>query len=473
MTPLSLTDQLFLLLEKRQQPMQIGALLLFDYPEGYDYDAEYATELFESLRAYNHPTDPYHLRLQWRGGRYYWTEDREFDLEHHVRHSALPKPGRIRELLTHVSTEHSNLLDRERPLWECDFIEGIEGKRFALYMKVHHSVTDGMSAIRSLTRFLTEDENLRGAPPPWAMPDQPRIKRYKRFDNKLQQLDFMVSDLMKKLQIVPHVYKNLRANYQPDAEGLHGLALQAPQSILNKRITGSRRYAAQSYDLERIKAIGEPYGATINDVVLAVCGSALRKYLISQNALPNESLIAAVPVSMREQGTEGGGNQLALLQASLGTHLSDPELRLLSVKKSVLDAKDRIQKMSKEEYLLYLVLTMSPGALHLVTGIRPNWLPCNVLISNVPGPQQQLYWNGAPLQGMYPISMPLDRVALNITLMSYNGRIDFGLTACRRSMPSMQRLIDYIEDGIVELEDLSQNRQPNKNHRYREASVMD
>ena len=128
--------------------------------------------------------------------------------------------------------------------------------------------------------------------------------------------------------------------------------------------------------------------------------------------------------------------------------------------------------LPRDEYALYMAVTLTPGVMHLVTGLWSDWLPCNVFISNVPGPETQLYWNGAPLQGIYPISMPLDRAALNITLMSYKGRLDFGLTACRRSMPSMQRLLDCIEDGIRELEDVIHYEVPNKNARYGEASIF-
>lgn len=462
MLPLSLTDQLFLLLEKRQQPMHVGALLLFNYPE--DYTSNYSTELFESLRAYKQPTDPYNLKLKFQRGRYFWAEDHEFDMEHHVRHSSLPKPGRIRELLTYVSAEHSNLMHRERPLWECHFIEGIEGNRFALYLKVHHAVTDGMSGIRSLTRFLTDNGALRGAPPVWAMEDQPRVKSFRKHQTRWQRYQAMATDAKQKLVSIPETLRHIKNELSASQSGDNSLfALKAPQTILNSRITGSRRYAAQSYDLARFKQIASAFDATLNDVVLAVCGSALRKYLISLNALPNEPLIAMVPVSMRRDSSEGG-NQIAMLQASLGTDVSDPEIRMQAIKVSINAAKKRIQQMSKEEYMLYMSIALAPGAVHLATGLRPDWLPCNVLISNVPGPQQPMYWNGAELQGLYPISVPLDRVALNITLMSYNGQIDFGLTACRRSMPSMQRLLNYIEEGVNELERVIDPKIPKKTH---------
>ncbi|MCG8614414.1 MAG: WS/DGAT domain-containing protein, partial [Pseudomonadales bacterium] len=226
---------------------------------------------------------------------------------------------------------------------------------------------------------------------------------------------------------------------------------QAPQCLLNQKITGSRRFAAQSYSMDRIKAIGKVFGATLNDVVLTICGGALREYLISQRALPNDPLIAMVPMSLRSDDSESG-NQIAMILANLGTHIADPANRLELVKESVIDAKKTYSQFTPEEAVNYTALTMAPAGLNLLTGLAPKWQAFNVIISNVPGPQKPLYFNGARMEGMYPVSIPLDRVALNITLLSYVDQLEFGLTACRRTLPSMQRMLDYIEESILSLE---------------------
>ena len=230
-------------------------------------------------------------------------------------------------------------------------------------------------------------------------------------------------------------------------------AFEAPPSILNERITGSRRFAAQSYPLERFKAIAKKADATLNDVVMAVCGSALRNYLLSLNALPVKPLIAMVPMSMRKDDSDSG-NQIAMILATLGTHLSDPSERLYSIKRSVKESKDRYKDMSLEEAINYTALTLAPAGLNMLTGLSSRLQAFNVVISNVPGPKKPLYWNGARVEGMYPVSIPLDRIALNITLVSYVDSLEFGFTACRRTLPSMQRLLDYVELGISELEDV-------------------
>jgi diacylglycerol O-acyltransferase len=450
MKALSPIDQLFLLMEKRQQPMHVGGLMLFDFPE--NAGPKYITELAEHLREFKLPQAPFDKRLVTKMGQYYWEDDHHFDLEHHFRHEALPKPGRIRELLTRVSAEHSHLMDRKRPLWECHLIEGIRGRRFALYTKTHHAMIDGVSGMRMLIRALSTDPLERDKPPYWAMPPKQRKRSPVAGHPIMNNLAHLVSNTGKQLRSMPAVAyelaKSIRNNrHDPDAVSI----FQAPQCLLNQTITGSRRFAAQSYAIGRIKRIAKIFDATVNDVVLAICGSALRDYLISQHALPDRPLIAMVPMSIRDDDSEGG-NQVASILANLGTHISDPTQRLELIKKSVLDAKSRFAHMSKAEIMNYTAATMMPACFHLVTGLKPEWQTFNVVISNIPGPREHLYWNGAKLSGMYPVSIPLNRIALNITLFSYIDQLEFGLTACRRTMPSMQRLLAYIESAIKDLE---------------------
>jgi diacylglycerol O-acyltransferase len=203
--------------------------------------------------------------------------------------------------------------------------------------------------------------------------------------------------------------------------------------------------------MARIKHIAKKFDCTLNDIVLAICGSALRDYLISQNALPNQPLIAMVPVSLRQDDSVEG-NQIATILANLGTHIADPANRLRVIKASVEEAKCRYRQMTPAEILNFTALMLAPTGINLLTGMAPKLQAFNVVISNVPGPKEPLYWNGARLEGMYPVSIVLDRIALNITLTSYVDQLEFGLIGCRRTLPSMQRLLDYLENGIHELE---------------------
>ena len=451
MKALTPVDQLFLWLEKRQQPMHVAGLQLFHYPEGAG--PKYVSELAQSMRDYCCPVAPFNQRLVSRFGQAFWTEDKQFDIDHHFRHEALPKPGRIRELLARISAEHSNLLDRERPLWEAHLIEGIRGKRFALYTKVHHSMVDGISAMRLGMRALSTDPNERDLPPVWANPPKKRGRSMPT--NPVQAvsgLAKLTAELSRQAATVPTVARQVysimqKAKGDPDYVSI----FQAPESILNQKITGSRRFAAQSYSMSRVKKLADKLGCTLNDVVLAMCASALREYLISQHALPDKPLISMVPVNIR-QDDSAEGNQIAMILANLGTHIADPSHRLEVIVASVREAKERFRQMTPEEALNFTALTMAPTGLNLLTGLAPNLRAFNVIISNVPGPREPLYWNGAQLQGMYPVSIALDRIALNITLTSYCDQLEFGLIACRRTLPSMQRLLDYLENGIHELE---------------------
>ena len=451
MKTLSPVDQLFLYLEKRQQPMHVAGLQLFSFPEGAG--PKYVSELARSIREYSSPEPPFNQRLTRRFGQYQWMEDHQFDMDHHFRHEALPKPGRIRELLSLVSAEHSNLLDRERPLWEAHLIEGIRGRQFALYTKVHHSVVDGISAMRMGMRALSPDPEERDLPPVWAYKPKKRGRGLPSNPvDAVSSLARLTTGASRQIATVPALAREIYSVTQKAKDDPNFVSIfQAPDTILNQCMTGSRRFAAQSYSLDRLKRLSGAFNCTLNDVVLSMCGHALREYLISQNALPDRPLIAMVPMSLRKDDS-AGGNQIAMILANLGTHICDPANRLRVVQASVREAKKRFSQMSPEEILNFTALSMAPTGLNLLTGLAPKWRAFNVIISNVPGPREPLYWNGARLEGMYPVSIVLDRIALNMTLTSYRGQIEFGLIACRRTLPSMQRLLDYLEQSIRELE---------------------
>ena len=450
MTPLSPTDQLFLWLEKRQQSMHVGGLQLFSFPENAPDD--YVARLAEQLRQQHQVTAPFNRRLSYRLGQPVWVEDDQLDLEHHFRFEALPTPGRIRELLSFVSAEHSHLMDRERPMWEVHLIEGLKDRQFALYTKVHHSLIDGVSAMRLATRMLSENPHKTGMPPIWDMTPRARSGGDDGSLSLWRSVAHLLGSSGKQLGTIPTVAKELlKTINQARKDPAYHSIFHAPRSVLNQKITGSRRFAAQSYCLKRIKAVCEAYGTTVNDVVTAMCASALRTYLMNQDALPAKPLIAFVPVSLRRDDSSEG-NQVGVILANLHTDENDPGQRLMKIHQSMQEAKDRYRHMSSEEIVNYTALTLAPAAFHLLTGMAPNWQTFNVVISNVPGPSEPRYWNGARLEGMYPVSIAMDRLALNMTLTSYNGQVEFGLIGCRRTLPSMQRMLDHLEEGLAELE---------------------
>jgi diacylglycerol O-acyltransferase len=444
------TDSMFLIPESREQPMHVGGLQLFTPPEGVG--PEYITELYEqALRATE--VAPAFRRRPHRSlttlGQWTWVDDEHIDLEHHVRHSALPPPGRIRELLALVSRLHGSLLDRHRPLWEAHLIEGLADGRFALYTKLHHAVMDGISALRLLERTLSTDPDARDTPMPFE--PQPPSGRPRKPGPGLLGLPGLAAHAAWDLTaLTPRLLRMGEGLLRDQAAAG---PLQAPRSILNVSITGSRRFAAESWPMDRLKAVGKASGATLNDVLLAMCSSALRGYLADMDALPDKPLIAMTPVSLRGEDDEGGGNAVGTILCNLATDVDDPAERLMAIRASMLAGKEGLAGLSQLQVTALSAAMLSPFVLSQLPGIGPIAPPAyNLVISNVPGPKEPLYWNGARLDGMYPLSIPLNGQALNITVTSYAGQVQFGLTGCRRTLPHLQRLLTGLEDALAELE---------------------
>lgn len=447
MRRLSPIDVAFLRLERRHQPLHVGALVLLTPPAGSPPD--FAARLAERLNQSQVAASPFDRRPLSRFGMFYWEDDPHFDLAHHFVHLALPRPGRIRELLAMVSRVHSAHLDRAYPLWRMYLIEGLEDGRIAAYMKIHHSLVDGVSGIRLLMKSMADDP-ARAAemPPTWEIGSGRRARPALAATARtgLERLKAQAAS-------VPTVMQQLRETFR-DARSRHPdlvTSLRAPRSILNQRITASRRFAAQSYSTERIRAVAGHFGGTTNDVVLAMCAGALRRYLGDLGALPNRPLIAGVPVSLhRDREQAQPGNEIAFMLVNLATDVADAERRFHAIKASVDYSKARFACMSQAELLAYSVAMLAPGVARLAGGWHN--MPVNVVISHVPGPRQPMYWQGCRLDGLYPVSLILDGLALNITLVSRHDRVDFGLIACRRTLPSVQRLLDHLQEALEELE---------------------
>jgi diacylglycerol O-acyltransferase len=447
--PMPPTSSLFLLAESREHPMHVGSLQLFVPPDGAD--ALDVRKMFDDAILEDQVAPLFQKRPRRSVtslGQWGWETDRMFDLEHHVRRNALPQPGRILELLALCSRLHSTLLDRNRPLWEMHLIEGLDDGRYGVYFKVHHSLVDGVSALRLLSRMLSPNADERDMPPPWA-PRERRPRSSAGSSSGVNGRQLLGDMAGMGPALARTVSRALKEQSGP-------LSLSAPKSMFNVPITGARRFAAQSWPMERIKKVGKACGATVNDVVLAMCSGALRNYLLSMDALPDAPMIAMVPVSLHSEDSgspDGGGNAVGVVMCNLGTDRDDAGDRLQTVNRSMNEGKDALRTMSPTQIMAMSALSMSPLAvwplLRLTGSVRP---PFNLVISNVPGPRQPMYWNGARLDGLYPLSIPLDGQALNITCTSYSDEIAFGLTGCRRTVPHLQRLLGYLDDELGALE---------------------
>ncbi|MBK0064337.1 MULTISPECIES: WS/DGAT/MGAT family O-acyltransferase [unclassified Acinetobacter] len=447
MRPLHPIDFIFLSLEKRQQPMHVGGLFLFEIPE--NAPDTFMQDLVDDIRkSKSIPVPPFNNRLNGL----FWDEDEEFDLDHHFRHVSLPHPGRIRELLIYISQEHSTLIDRAKPLWTCNIIEGIEGNRFAMYFKIHHAMVDGVAGMRLIEKSLSHDPTEKSIVPPWCVEGK-RAKRLK--EPKTGRVKKILTGLKGQFEAAPRVIQELSQTLLKDfgRNPDYVSSFQAPSSILNQRVSSSRRFAAQSFELDRFRQIAKSLDVTINDIVLAVCSGALREYLISHQSLPNKPLIAMVPASLRSDDSDVS-NRITMILANLATHKDDPVERLEIIRRSVQNAKQRFKRMTSDQILNYSAVVYGAAGLNILSGMMPKHQAFNLVISNVPGPREPLYWNGAKLDALYPASIVLDGQALNITMTSYLDKLEVGLTACRNALPRMQNLLTHLEDEILRFEQL-------------------
>ncbi|MFI5500212.1 wax ester/triacylglycerol synthase family O-acyltransferase [Nocardia asteroides] len=441
-------DALFLLAESREHPMHVGSLQLFEPPE--DAGPDYLREFRDILLADRTFRPTFRKRpATWLGApQLAWTQDEDVDLDFHLQRSALPAPGRLDQLLDHASTLHSALLDRHRPLWEMHFVEGLADGRFALYAKMHHSLIDGVSAQRLLRRTLSTDPSATDPKSPWNLPRKQRSGAQPARSRLGVLLDNVTSAGSSTAALMKATRTGLLQQQLT-------LPFAAPRTLFNVPIGGARKCAVRSWPMDRIKQVKKATGTTVNDVVLAMSAGALRAYLLERDALPDKPMIAMVPMSLRdEDDTDTQGVKIAALLCNLGTDVADPMERLQVVSESTRRNKEVYRSLTPAQTLAVAGLMLSPMAAMLLPGFASvGTPPFNIVISNVPGSRDPLYWNGARLDASYPLSIPLDGQAVNITLTSNGENLDFGLVGCRRTLPDLHRLLDHLEDSLAALED--------------------
>jgi len=447
MEPISPTDALFLIGESREHPMHVGALQVFEPPDGAG--PEYLSESYQAMLGCTDIQPAFRKHPAFFGPltNVAWTFDNDVELAYHMRRSALPRPGRVRDLLELVSRLHGTALDRHRPLWEAHLVEGLDDGRYAVYTKYHHSLMDGVSALRLMQRAFTSDPADDEVRVPWSLGKR-RREKHKERPSVVRQLGGAVGSTA---ALAPSTLKLARAAL---LEQQLTLPFRAPRTMFNVRIGGARRVAAQSWSLDRIKAVKAAAEVTVNDVVLAMSSGALRAYLLEQDALPDAPLIAMVPVNLRKPDDEGGGNMVGTFLCNLATDVDDPARRLEIISTSISNTKDVFSQLPPVQQVA--LSAMNVGGLFL--GLVPGYLsaaapPFNIVISNVSGGRSEpLYWRGSRLDGNYPLSIALEGQAVNITVTNNADNLDFGLVGCRRSVPHLQRLLAHLETSLKDLE---------------------
>lgn len=444
--PLSLLDQAFVLLERRHQPFHVAYLGLLTPPAGGAI-GEAIPQLLAELRAGGPPRAPFDSCLEWSGGRRVWRPDPAFSLDRHLVRLHLPAGGRMDDLLALVSRLHAAPLERDAPPWRFHFIEGLRDGRIAVYAKMHHALADGVAGTRLLLRAFSTDP-LAHPPPPWALgPTSPSTPpRAKTSDpaggwwTRLAAAGVVLAEL----------HRTARDVRFRRAEVVGGR--DAPPCLINRRIGPARSVGVCSLSLARVRVLAQVLGGTTNDVVLTLCAGALRRFLVERDALPDASLVAMVPMSTRGDGDDALGNRIVPLLVRLGTDIDDPLDRFALVRRSAGHSKERFAGLSPGESYAYALASSGRGVLQLLLRPEGGRLPFNIVISNLRGPATPQYWHGLRLDGLHPLSVVLDGQAMNLTFTSREDRLDFGLTACKQTVPGANRVLEYLETALDELE---------------------
>jgi diacylglycerol O-acyltransferase / wax synthase len=411
----------------------------------------------------------------------YWIEDPDFDLDFHIREAAVPPPGDDRKLAELVARIFARPLDRSRPLWELYLIHGLEGGRVAMLTKVHHSVVDGVSGAEILSVLLDLSPEGREIPSPEPGHDGERAP------GDLEMLGRGLIGLpqqpLRALRALPSIVPNLldvpgvgrvpaMGTFGRVASRVRGLAGRArtdprvlemqtapvPRTRFNAPISAHRRFAFGSISLDTVKALKNELGITVNDVVVALCATAVRDWLIERDELPAEPLVSMIPVSVRAEHERGAfGNRVSMMIVPIPTNVDDPRERLLQAHEYLRGAKERHRAIPAN--LLTDATAFIPPAvaalaarttLDIMGRLRP---PLNLVISNVPGPRDRLHCAGAQLQAHFPVSVIADGVGLNMTAMSYRDHIDFGIVADRDMLTDAWPLMDNVRSSCDELEE--------------------
>jgi diacylglycerol O-acyltransferase / wax synthase len=470
-------DNQFLALENERQTGHVASVAVFDpsTAPGGSFRAADVRRLIEERLPLLPP-------LRWRlapvplGLDYpYWVDDPEFDLEYHVRELALPAPGSDAQLAAQVARITSRPLDRARPLWELYVIPGLESGLTAMLTKIHHAVIDGMSGAEILGLLLDVDPAGREPPPPidhdrhvpgelemlgrglLGVPRYP-LRLLRSLPSAVPNLEETPFRALPGATTVGRAADQVRRAVTRDSQAPLPAGLSAPRTSFNGRISPHRRFAFGRVSLGDVKAIKNSRGVTVNDVIVAICAGAVRRWLLAHDELPDGPLVAQVPVSVRgghELGTYG--NRIMLMSAPFHTDEADPGMRLQRTHEGLKYMKERHRALpaallqDANHFIPPAVFARATRLTLRFSTVRPGRPTWNLVVSNVPGPQFPLYCAGARLEANYPVSVITDGMGLNITVMSYCGHLDFGLVADRDQIPDLWSIVGWLGDSLDEL----------------------
>jgi diacylglycerol O-acyltransferase / wax synthase len=456
MKHLSALDALFLQLETPDTPMHVGSLMLLDRPSA-------GRDPYAAIRA--HIAKRIHLAPVFsRVLRFMplditsplWVPAERVDLDYHIQRVTLPAPGTQAQLEHAVERLHEGTLDRDRPLWQFTVIDGLKSGQVGFYAKIHHAALDGQGGIAVAQALLDAQSKPRAVPRAAKSVAAMPPSAAKMLGSALRNT---VAQYGRILKAIPDVAKAagrtgaVALTAPPKKLG----SIAAPRMRLNAAIGAERVFVALQIPLAEAKTIARHYDAKLNDAVLAICAGALRHHFAKDKAALGKAMVAAVPLSLRAPGDATQENQVSMMLVGLATQISDPMKRMAAIVAGSARAKQLAGGMKgaiptdlPSLGIPWLMAAITPLYRKAVAAPR---IPvfANVVISNVPGPQVPLYLAGAELKAYYPVSIVTHGLALNITIVSYNGSLDFGLVACRKTMPELRRFAKHLKNAHEEL----------------------
>ncbi|MGB3049643.1 MAG: wax ester/triacylglycerol synthase family O-acyltransferase [Polyangiales bacterium] len=460
MQPLSGMDASFLYMEDPRTPMHVGSVLVFD-----------GTMQFEDFRSMLKSRIHLVPRMQQRLvmvplglGKPYWIDDPDFNLDRHIQHIGLPRPGGWRQLRQLAARTFSMPLDRRRPLWDMLFVEGLDEipqvppGSVAMINRVHHAAIDGVSGADMMSILFDITQEPRQVEPPEARKIPPA-------PNELQVLRRVARKIAGKPARVPALAKDLvnlmRAGKEARIKGMEipPAPFSAPATILNKVVSQERCWNTALLEFDRVRVIKETMGCTLNDAVLAICAGALRRYLLDKGALPTDPLVAFVPISTRSPDQRGEmGNQVSGMLIQLATDIADPIERLQEIKQHTRSGKsyqNAVGAQTMADVFEFVPFGLAGQASRLYSRFRVaerHRPPFNLVITNVPGPQHDMYVAGHRLLSTMGMAPVMDGMSLLITVLSYNGVLSISPTSCPEVMPDIDTFARYLRESANELE---------------------
>jgi diacylglycerol O-acyltransferase len=452
-------DAVFLYLETPHNHMHVAATAVFDpstVPGGYSF--EKVRSLVEERLPLLPPFRRRLVEIPFQIHHPLWIEDPDFDLDYHLRRAALPAPGGDAELAEFAESVMGRPLDRSRPLWEMYVVEGLENGMIAIVTKTHHAAIDGVSGAELTVNLL----DLQPEPTPVTEPD---TWKPDRIPTDIELVGYAFSSLarqplsaVKSARRTAEMLLNLRRRNRQPGVNPPPAPFSAPRTSLNTTITPHRRFAYTQVPLDEVKMVKNALGGTVNDVVLALCSGALRSYLADRGEAPDKSLVAMVPISVRTEDEKGAlGNRVSSMLVSLATDLDDPVERLRAITEGTKSAKEQDKAIGADvltDWTEFAAPAVAARAARLYSNMRiaDRHSPLfNVTISTVPGPNVPLYSAGSRMVAMYPMGPITDGAGLNITVMSYMGSLNFGLVACRETVPKVWDIAHYLGEALEEL----------------------